>query len=188
MSDWTPYHRIAAFALIGMLVLVGAHSIRVINGGLYQIEDTAIIQAPATVVWDHIITPEKRYLWEGGVIRVQRMRGNADEAGSTRLLNWRSIKGAEWTAFEETVQVVPGLFFVADQETNELERQIQIRLEPIDACHTRVTYTDVLREKDYDARIIAPLARGPKYDRLETSFKALNRWVAKAAPACAAPA
>lgn len=184
LSHWSIYHRAIAFALIGFMVLVVGHAVRVIDGGTYKLSESAVIRADAATIWAYIINPDQRYLWEAGVVQVQRMLGDANEPGSTRLLRWKSPRGARWSSFEETVTATPGLFFVADQINDDIERQIQIRLEPVDHCTTRITYSEILRETRYDARFIAPLARWRKHNRLEASLSGLARWMSRAAPNC----
>ncbi len=180
LANWPIFHRIMLVVLVGIFTFSGYQAWYAAANGTYRVASERVIDAPAEALWDFVTQTENRVRWQAYIPDMTRMKGEPLTAGSTRLLVWRDQNRRRWTAYEETVEVVPGMYFVTNQRSEKDERSLQIRLEPLGDCRTRVVLEERIRPTDYYKRLIAPFTRLRDKARFTRSFNALARWTESA--------
>ena len=176
IKGWSLYHR------IGLLFLIAAVTAFLYQlwyagvNGTYKVRESALIEAPAEAIWSLIIDTDNRVRWQAQIVAIARLKDEPTAVASTRILTWRNMNRRRWTALEETTRVIPGLLYATYQQSEKDERSLEIKLEPINACKTRVTLEERILPLTYDDRLIAPLLKFSDVDRFERSFAALSRW------------
>ncbi len=182
--DWNLYHKSVVAALVAFGVSIVVRLILVIDAG-FEISEEAVLPYSAEAIWPWVTNDENRERWQAELIDLQRLKGNELENGATRLVFWKK-QGKRWHAMEQTSEVLPGRVFATIQESDNDQRWFRIELKPEGPCSTRVSISEVIRPKAYNARFWFFRESGDHQEKWGTSLEALERWLGKRAPACVA--
>lgn len=179
LSEWPIYHRVALAFLISIFAFGAYQAFYAHYNGTYRVTGSAVIDNSAERIWPFITNIENRARWQAYVLDITRLKGDPAFAESTRILYWRDANRRRWTAFEETLEAIPGLYYATNQKSDKDERSMAIKLEPLGDCKTLISIEERIRPQTYDNRLIAPITRLRDKARLNESFTDLKRWLEK---------
>ena len=182
MRGWNLYHKAAMTLVVAFFFGLFLRALFSINAGGIATETEIIIPVAALDLWPVLTDNENRSRWEAHVIDLVRLRGEADEENSTRYVFWRSPRMKRWQSLEATLEAIPGRRFYLQRESDLNARWLDITLEPVSECSTRVHVREVFRPLNFGPRYWAFLRKGELKKRLENSAESLSYWAKRLAP------
>lgn len=180
--DWNLLHKAVVALIAAFFVSVAYRMIIVIDAG-FEMEYEASLPYSAEAIWPWIYSPDRRSDWQAEVIDLTPYSGAPDKAESTRLVFYKRVY-SRWHAMEQTTEVVPQRLYATIQESDRDQRWFRVELTPEGACSTHVRLYEVIMPKEYKDRFWFFTNRGEAQERLETSVKALDRWLADTTQPC----
>ncbi|TNE62272.1 MAG: SRPBCC family protein [Alphaproteobacteria bacterium] len=184
--DWNLLHKSVAALVAAFFVAVAIHAVRV-REAAFALDDSRVLPYSAETIWPWLTDYRNRARWQAELIDLSRMSGDVTDYNSTRLLFWKR-RYTHWQAVEQTKEIVENRLFATIQESDFDYRWFRIELEPVGPCSTRVTMHEVIQPLRYTDRFWFFRDHDERRGRLTLSLDALDDWLGKTAPACAAGA
>lgn len=173
--DWNLYHKsiVILLAAIGFGLFVRAI---IVFDTAFEVKGSAIIHADAATTWLWITDDKNRTRWQAEMVGLVRLTGNTSELDSTRLAFWQRGKD-RWQSTERTTGLIPERALSLIQQADIDKRWLNLSLEVIAPCQTRLTIDEIIEPTSYSDRFWFFKNRNIHDTRLETSFKSLNEWM-----------
>lgn len=179
MRDWNLYHKVIMTVLVALAFTLVLRLVLSIWGGAITVRADIEIDASPEEVWSLVTENDERARWEAHVIDVVRLSGEAGAPGSTRFVFWKTPEGKRWNALEETAVFEPDSRIVFRRESDDFNRLLDVQVEALEPCKSRVTVREVVRPTAYGRRAFAFLYKGAYEERLDVSVNALKTWAAR---------
>lgn len=182
--DWNLLHKSVVMVIIAFFLSVTVWSVWVIDAA-FELEHEVVLPYEAASVWDWVYDPERRTDWQAELVDFAPYVGVPEKVESTRLLYWkRGFK--RWQAVERTREVVQNRLYATAQESDHDQRWFRVEIVPEGPCKTRLLLVEVIRPKFYSDRFWFFTSNREAQERLETSAKALKRWLGSTVGVCEA--
>ncbi|WP_262694224.1 SRPBCC family protein [Kordiimonas aquimaris] len=174
-QDWNLYHKsiVVLMAAIGFGLLVRAI---LVFDTAFEVKSDAIINADIATTWLWISDDKNRSRWQAEMVDLVRLTGNTSEVDSTRLAFWQRGKN-RWQSTERTNGIIPERALSLIQQSDIDKRWLNLSLEVIAPCQTRLTIEEIIEPTSYSDRFWFFKNRSVHDTRLEISFKSLNKWM-----------
>lgn len=181
--DWNLYHKSIVTVLVAMAFGIVLRALLVIDTA-FEVVGEMEVPADAETVWHWVTSDEDRDKWQAELVDLVQLTGPTLESGATRLVFWQ--RGSRrWQAVERTGSVLPGRVVSLTQESDEDNRWITVTLDDVGDCRTMLRIEEIIVPVAYADRFWFFNHRSAHEKRLNSSFDALARWMATAAPECA---
>ncbi|UTW54869.1 hypothetical protein [Kordiimonas sp. SCSIO 12610] len=177
-QDWDIFHKSVVLFFVLIFSAALARGVFVVEGGTYLVTEERIVSFDAEQIYPWIAESENRARWQAQVTEFLKFSGTDYELGSTRRAYYRR-DGEEWFAFEQTNEIEANRKYkTVQQDDVQFEaRSLEVTIEPMGNCSSKVVMTEVIFPNQYSDRYWAFLDKGAKSERLKVSLAALDRWL-----------
>jgi uncharacterized protein YndB with AHSA1/START domain len=148
-----------------------------------QIEDEAVVQAPAETVWQEIVDPERHAAWHPFVTTIRGDHGLGATRSCEVALGKRRAQTTELCVVREEGDRIT---WRIDEDSSGFLRLVSdwtagFRLEPVGASATRVTAESVFRPRNPLVRLMLPMVRRKFHQTQRAILHGLEKAVERSA-------
>jgi hypothetical protein len=193
--DWGWFHKSVVFVFAGLALSAVFRLIVTYDAGQFLVKEERIIPRSAEAIWPWIVDSENRVRWQVHLTEIDCVKGGPNETGitcqtgtpdvigSARLLTY-IYDGETSYPRETTTDASTAEYFKTYQASDLEERSLEISLEPLGSCETKVTVSEIIYYRNFATRYWSFYTKKDDQERIDSSISSLEDWVMKKTEEC----